>query len=32
MLNDDGRDIEMINLGISGRTMQKNGDVPYWNE
>ena len=23
---------EVINLGIGGRTMMKNGDYPYWNE
>ena len=25
-------EIEVINLGVSGRTMMKNGDFPYWNE
>ena len=30
MLNTDT--IEVINLGVSGRTMMKNGDYPYWNE
>ena len=24
--------IEIVNLGVSGRTMMKNGDYPYWNE
>ena len=31
MLNDDSK-YEILNLGLSGRTMQKNGDVPYWDE
>ena len=25
-------DIEVINLGVGGRTMMKTGDFPYWNE
>ena len=24
--------IEIVNLGVGGRTMMKNGDYPYWNE
>ena len=31
MLNDKDK-YEVINLGLSGRTMMKTGDSPYWNE
>ena len=24
--------VKVLNLGVSGRTMMKNGDYPYWNE
>ena len=30
MLNTE--EVEVINLGVGGRTMMKNGDYPYWNE
>ena len=28
----DTKTWEVLNLGVSGRTMMKNGDYPYWNE
>jgi hypothetical protein len=28
----DTEKYEVINLGLGGRTMMKNGDLPYWNE
>ena len=31
MLKDETK-FEVINLGVSGRTMMKTGDFPYWNE
>merc|ERR1719183_1637137 len=31
MLKDTNK-YEVINLGVSGRTMMKNGDYPYWKE
>ena len=31
MLKDESK-FEVLNLGVSGRTMMKNGDFPYWNE
>jgi hypothetical protein len=31
MLNDESR-YTIQNLGVSGRTMLKTGDYPYWNE
>ena len=31
MLKDENK-FEVINLGVSGRTMMKTGDFPYWNE
>ena len=31
MLKDESK-FEVINLGLSGRTMMKTGDAPYWNE
>ena len=31
MLKDETK-FEVINLGVSGRTMMKTGDYPYWNE
>lgn len=30
--NKDGDHYDVINFGLSGRTMLKNGDSPYWNE
>ena len=31
MLKDESK-FEVLNLGVSGRTMMKHGDYPYWNE
>ena len=31
ILNDEEK-FTFTNLGVSGRTMMKNGDWPYWNE
>ena len=31
MLNDTNK-YEVVNLGLSGRTMMKDGNMPYWNE
>ena len=31
ILNDENK-YTVQNLGVSGRTMMKNGDFPYWNE
>jgi hypothetical protein len=31
MLHDSSK-FEVYNLGVSGRTMLKKGDFPYWNE
>jgi acyl-CoA thioesterase I len=31
ILNDEDK-YTVKNLGVSGRTMMKNGDFPYWNE
>ena len=31
MLGDDSK-YEVHNFGVSGRTMMKSGDYPYWNE
>ena len=31
MLHDTNK-YEVVNLGLSGRTMMKDGDMPYWNE
>jgi hypothetical protein len=31
MINDESK-YTIRNLGVSGRTMQKSGDEPYWNE
>jgi hypothetical protein len=30
MLKDDGN-YEVINYGLGGKTMMKNGDYPFWN-
>jgi lysophospholipase L1-like esterase len=32
MLGSNDSTFEVINYGVSGRTMMKTGDYPYWNE